>query len=102
MIPKLNILTATDLLNIIAKKAKSRRLQLNLKRATLSKRSGISEASLKRFETCGQISLERLLKLAQALSCLDDFETLFPKAEMRSIADLEKLEKAEKIQRGRM
>jgi transcriptional regulator with XRE-family HTH domain len=43
----------------------------------LSKRSGVSFGSIKRFETTGQISLESLLKLAYFFNRLDDFTPVF-------------------------
>jgi len=43
----------------------------------LSKRSGVSFGSVKRFETTGQISLESLLKLAYFFNRLNDFNTVF-------------------------
>jgi transcriptional regulator with XRE-family HTH domain len=43
----------------------------------LSKRSGVSFGSVKRFETTGQISLESLLKLAYFFNRLDDFNDVF-------------------------
>ncbi|MBX2928977.1 MAG: helix-turn-helix transcriptional regulator [Saprospiraceae bacterium] len=45
--------------------------------AELADRAGISLGSLKRFEQTGQISFESLLRLAQLLERLDDFEDVF-------------------------
>lgn len=52
---------------------KDKRLFLDLTQSGLSKRSGVSLGSLKRFESSGHISLESLLKLSLVLECLDDF-----------------------------
>jgi DNA-binding Xre family transcriptional regulator len=46
----------------------------------LSHRSDVSLASLRRFEHTGEIELSSLLKIAQALDCLDEFLALFPPA----------------------
>lgn len=62
----------------LAKQAKERRLALNLSRKTLAERSGVTEASLKRFESSGNISIDNLLRLALVMECLADFEKLFP------------------------
>jgi len=43
----------------------------------LSKKSGVAYATIRKFETKGIISLESLLKLADALGKLDAFENLF-------------------------
>ncbi len=61
----------------IAGKLKSRRLEENLSRKTLAERSGVPEATIKHFETTGQIALVSLLKLAFVLDSLDEFDALF-------------------------
>jgi transcriptional regulator with XRE-family HTH domain len=43
----------------------------------LAQRSGVSYASVKRFEQTGDISLVHLLKLANVLNRLLEFDTLF-------------------------
>lgn len=47
----------------------------------LSKRSGVSLASLKRFEQKGEISLHNLLEISSILDVLNDFDLLFSKKE---------------------
>ncbi|WP_321174107.1 helix-turn-helix transcriptional regulator [Francisella sp. W12-1067] len=63
----------------IAKRAQARRLSLNLSQQTLSKVSGVSYGTLKKFERTGQISLESLLKIAIVLDEFEKFEQLFVK-----------------------
>lgn len=65
----------------IAAAARARRLAVDLSRKSLAARSGVSEGSIKRFEITGEIALMSLLKLAQALGCLDEFAGLFPPAQ---------------------
>ena len=43
----------------------------------LSVMSGVSYASIRRFETTGEISLSSLVKLALALQLYDDLDNLF-------------------------
>lgn len=69
--------TPQELLFEIAARARQCRLELNLTQLGLSKRSGVTLASLKRFERTGEISLSSLLKLAIILENLDSFEALF-------------------------
>ena len=83
----------------IAARMKKLRLNLGWKQDTLAKRSGVSLASLRRFETKGLISLESLLKLALSLNCLQDFDKVFLEQEAKTISELE--EKSKKPQRGR-
>ncbi|MGM0518059.1 MAG: helix-turn-helix domain-containing protein [Campylobacterota bacterium] len=69
---------------------KQKRLNLDLTQEGLSKKSGVSLGSLKRFERTGQISLESLLKLSVILDCLDDFLDIANKKE-ESINSLDEI-----------
>ncbi|MEM6316789.1 MAG: helix-turn-helix transcriptional regulator [Bacteroidota bacterium] len=77
-----------DILEETAQKHKKLRKQQNLSQAQLAERSGVSLGSIKRFEQTGKISLTALLKLAQILGRLKDFESLFEVQE-----DLQAIEK---------
>ena len=57
----------SEILLIIAKQARELRLEKNLTQEGLAKRSGVSLASIKRFERLGKISLESLLEIALVL-----------------------------------
>jgi len=70
----INISTPTQIMEELKIKFKQSRLSLNLTQDGLSKRSGVTLGSLKRFESTGQISLESLLKISLVLECLDDFK----------------------------
>ncbi len=72
----ININTPYSIMEKLKIKLKHRRLFLNLTQEGLSKRSGVTLGSLKRFESSGHISLEPLLKLAVVLECLDDFKNI--------------------------
>jgi len=61
------------MMHTIKTKFRQRRKARGYTQTELSKRSGVSLGSLKRFETTGQIALESLLKLALVLECLEDF-----------------------------
>ncbi len=54
----------------------------------LSKRSGVSLGSVKRFESTGEISLTSLLKIAIALECEGDFNELFSRKNYRSLQEV--------------
>jgi len=72
----IDIYTPTSIMQQLKTKFKNRRLFLNLTQSGLSKRSGVSLGSLKRFESSGHISLESLLKLSLVLECLGDFQNI--------------------------
>lgn len=78
----------SDIMQEIALRHKQIRKESGLSQAELAERSGVSLGSLKRFESSGQISLESLLKLAQILNRLSDFETI-----LKQDADLKRIEK---------
>lgn len=86
----------------LAARVKALRLAKGWKQATLAERSGVSLASLRRFETTGQASLQHLLELAFALHRLDDFDALFQAPQASSIAELEAAEKQPARRRGRV
>ena len=56
---------------------KKRRKEFGLTQIELSKRSGVSYGSIRRFELSGDISLTSLLRISSAIGCLEDFEELF-------------------------
>lgn len=85
----------------LAKKVRKLRLSQNLTQEVLSKRSGVSLGSLKRFENKYKISLENLLQLALALDALDAFHGLFPENKYRSIDEIIHKKKLKERKRGR-
>ena len=84
----LSIKTPNEISRKIADNMRSRRKEVKLTQKQLSIKSGVSLGSLKRFETCGEISLQSLLKLAIALGYEDDFHALFTKKQYRSIQEI--------------
>ena len=71
----------------IARRERMIRKKKKLSQADLSKKSNVSYGSVKRFEETGNISLASLIKIAIALDCVEEFETLF-RAEPESIEDI--------------
>ena len=63
-------------MQLIAENSQQLRKQLKMSREELAERSGVSYSSIRKFESTGKISLESLLKLAQVLNRLEDFENL--------------------------
>jgi len=86
----------------LAARAKALRLAKGWKRTTLAERSGVSLASLRRFEESGRISLESLLALAFALNRLDEFDLLLEPPRASSLAELEAAEVRPVRKRGRI
>ena len=86
-----------QILRDIGLRAKSARLKENMTRKTLAEKSGVAQASLKRFETSGQISLGSLVQLLIALDHISDLEQLLIEKSPPSIRDLKPTQR----QRGR-
>ena len=97
----LSMTTPSEMQKIVASRARDLRLELNLSQQTLSKKSGVSYGSLKKFEQTGQISLESLLKLAVILGCMDDFKGLFALKNAEQVLSLDELLENGKRKRGR-
>ena len=76
----------------IAARATAARLRLGWSRKLLAQRSGVTEASIKRFERTGKIALERLLRIALILDAKEGWEGLFAEHSppAASIKDLER------------
>ena len=80
--------TPGELGQTIAKNVRMRRKARKLSMKRLSELSGVSYASMKRFESTGEISLTSLLKIAVVLDCADAFGQLFAGVEPRSIQEI--------------
>lgn len=96
-----NLSTPVEIADQIAKRAREKRLSLNLSQFQLSQRSGVSLGTLKKFEGSGKISLESLLKLSLVLDCLEDFSKLFGPKPLEKIKSLDELINQKVRKRGR-
>lgn len=72
-----DIPTRQSTLSALVERAKACRKARGLSQKQLAERSGVSYASVRRFETQGEISLSSLLRIAQALDRLQDLDALF-------------------------
>ncbi len=93
--------TVPEISNALARRARELRLLKGYKRQTIAERADISPASLKRFETTGKISLESLLKLANALGRLGEFDGLLKLPKAKTIDELTKRSTMAIPKRGR-
>lgn len=97
-----NLLTPVETQTLLARRFKSIRLAAGYKRETLALRAGVSEASLKRFESTGEISLRSLLRLAHALGRLQDLADIFQPPEAETLAELKSRTTTKTPRRGRI
>ncbi len=74
----------SDILKSTAQNVAKLRKEMDLTQKDLADKSGVSYGSIKRFERLGKISFESLLKIAEAFTRLEEFETLLlPKDDQR-------------------
>ena len=95
-----NMMSSEESAQVLAKRAKARRLAQNLTQEGLAKRSGVALGTLKKFEGSGQVSLVSFLKLAVALGDEAALEKLLLEPKFETLDDV--LEAASKPQRGRI
>lgn len=66
----------SDILKSTALNVARLRKEINWTQKDLADKSGVSYGSIKRFETSGKISFESILKIAEALNRLTEFENI--------------------------
>ena len=67
----------------IARRLQQRRKQYKVTQAGLSKMADVSLGSLRRFESSGEVSLKSLVKIAIALGCEQELNSLFSQRQYR-------------------
>ena len=82
-----NTQTLQSVTDQLVEREKQRRKKMHLSQKDLANKSGVSYASIRRFESIGEISLNSLLKIANALDCLDDFNSIFKMPVVKSLKD---------------
>jgi transcriptional regulator with XRE-family HTH domain len=95
-------LTPIETQTLLARRFKTIRLAAGYKRETIALRAGVSEASLKRFENSGEISLRSLLRLAHALGRLQEFATIFQPPEAETLDELKARIEKKTLRRGKI
>lgn len=68
--------TSKEVMELLANNVRILRKQKKITQKSLSNKSGVAYASIKKFESTGIISLESFLKLCNALGRLDELETI--------------------------
>lgn len=80
--------TAEEIIFDVAKRLRLIRRRKSISQERLSKISGVSFGSVKRFETTGEISLISLTKIAIALDCVSEIKQLFTAIPYRDIDEV--------------
>ncbi len=82
-----NVDTEQSIITDLVARFKKRRKESGLTQRQMAERSGVTYASLRRFEQTGEISFVSLIKLAKALRCMDDFNGLFKTPIIKDLKD---------------
>ena len=80
--------TAEEMDMELARRVRNIRKRQAVSQEKLSRMSGVSLGSVKRFETTGKISLLALTKIAVALGCADAVRGMFTQVPYRSIEEV--------------
>lgn len=80
--------TAEELDMKLAQRVRNIRRRRKISQEELSRMSGVSYGSVKRFEDTGKISLLSLTKLAMALDMADELRELFTQVPYRNIQEV--------------
>ncbi len=80
--------TPSDITKRLALKIKKIRKQKNITQRQLAGRSNVSYATLRKFETTGQISLESFIKLTMELGVVNEINDLFTTPVYNSIEEV--------------
>ena len=86
----------------ISQRVRLRRLELNLSQAALSRHSGVSLGTLKRFERTSEISLKSLAMLGVALNSADGFKNIFSSRNYATFDEAVRVKKSKERKRGRI
>ena len=80
--------TPVEINKTIAARLRDIRKRKKISQQKLSEKSGVSLGSVKRFEGSGEISLISLTKIAIALNCENELESLFEDTPFESIEEV--------------
>ena len=83
----LPVTTVSSLKTDLKTRFQLRRKEARLSREALASRSGVSYGSIRRFESTGEISLNSLLKISQAIGLLEEFNALFKQPIIKNLKD---------------
>ena len=81
------VLTEQTAVKNLTNRFVKRRKELKITHRELAERSGVSYASIRRFESTGEISLSSLVSLANAIGLLADFNKLFATTLVKNLKD---------------
>ena len=85
--------TPDELTKTLGQRLKALRLSVGLQQAEVAQRAGLSLGTVKTLERSGQCTMQSMVRVAQALGCIDDLQNVFERR-IQSIADMERAAQA--------
>lgn len=92
--------TPQEIAREIGARLRVQRLRQSFAQDELAARAGVSASALKTLESTGKSTVETLMRVAGALGLQADFAQLFVPKDVSSIADLERIERAQQRRRA--
>lgn len=83
----INVRTIESVTADLVSRIKLRRKEAKISQSKLSTLSGVSFGSIRRFEETGEISLKSLIRIANALGYIEDFDLLFKRKKLINLKD---------------
>ena len=83
----INVRTIESATADLISRIKLRRKEAKISQSKLSTLSGVSFGSIRRFEETGEISLKSLIRIANALDYIEDFDLLFKRKKLINLKD---------------
>lgn len=77
-----------DVARTVAARARARRVALGLTQQDVADRSGVNIWTLRRFEASGRVAFDALIRVAVVLDAVEEFGSLFPEPEFRSLDEV--------------
>jgi len=93
--------TYEEILDILSRTLKKRRLEKGYTRSSLQSVSGVPAPTIARFETSSRISLESFVKLSMALGYQDELINLLRDDKYSTMEEMEAIKKNKNRQRGK-
>ncbi|NED99922.1 helix-turn-helix domain-containing protein [Phytoactinopolyspora halotolerans] len=97
----MSLLTQHDVARRLGQRVRALRLRADMKIETLAAQAGVSEMTVRRFETTGRGSVDTLLRLASALGRLDEFAELLAPPPATSVDEFVAQREEPRRKRGR-
>lgn len=73
----LTLMTDTEILEMLASRARRSRIANDFRQSDLSQKSGVPLSSIRVFERSGKVSFVYLVKILRALSLVEELDGLF-------------------------